>query len=187
MTRLFLIRHARTAQNGHRLTGRSPGIGLDERGRAEAVALAARLPALAAVYSGPLQRAQETAAALGYPVETVAALDEIDFGAWTGQPFDALADPAWSLWNRHRGLGRPPGGESALAVQARAVAFLDAARKRCEGAAFAAVSHGDVIRAAIAFWLGVPLDLMHRFAVDTGCATEIRWVCDEPVLHALNA
>src|SRR4029450_325495 len=63
---LFLIRHGLTAQTGRVLYGQAPGIGLDERGRAQAEQLAARLVRvrLTAIYSSPLERCLETVAPL---------------------------------------------------------------------------------------------------------------------------
>lgn len=67
MATLLLIRHGRTTANaGGLLAGRTPGVELDEHGRAQAAALGLRLAAapLAAVVSSPLERTRQTAAAL---------------------------------------------------------------------------------------------------------------------------
>ena len=66
MTTVLLVRHGLTASTGHVLTGWTPGVGLDERGREQAKALAARLAPvpLAAIVTSPLERCQETAEAI---------------------------------------------------------------------------------------------------------------------------
>lgn len=66
MTTVLLVRHGLTAATGHSLTGWTPGVGLDERGRAQAKALADRLAPvpLAAVVTSPLDRCRETAEAI---------------------------------------------------------------------------------------------------------------------------
>ena len=66
MTTLFLIRHGLTAVTGKTLYGRTPGVSLDDRGRAQADALADLLAPvrLTAVYSSPLDRCVETMAPL---------------------------------------------------------------------------------------------------------------------------
>jgi probable phosphoglycerate mutase len=81
---LLLIRHAACDHVGRRLAGRAPGVHLNQEGRRQADALAVALAALPveAVYSGPLERARETAAALGrhleLPVGVATGLDELD-------------------------------------------------------------------------------------------------------------
>ena len=66
MTTVLLVRHGHTATTGHVLTGWTPGIPLDDRGRAQAAALAARLAPLPlnAIVSSPLERCLQTAAAI---------------------------------------------------------------------------------------------------------------------------
>lgn len=75
---------------------------LSDEGVGEAKRMAVRLAGqgIDAVHVSPQARAVQTgaivAAALGLAVEEVAALDEIDFGGWTGRSFDALGpDPEW--------------------------------------------------------------------------------------------
>ncbi len=167
-TTVMLVRHAEHALQGRALVGRTPGIGLAPAGRAQAVALATHpgLAGLDLVQAGPLERAQQTAAALGRPVETAAALDEIDFGVWTGRTFAALADdPQWRLWNAARASARAPGGESMREVQARVVGHLERLAAERPDGRIALVSHGDVIKAAVAYLLGCSLDFILRFEV----------------------
>src|SRR5262249_59886309 len=66
MTVVFLVRHGLTATTGKALTGWLPGISLDDRGQAQAAALAARLAQvpLAAIVSSPLERCAQTAMAI---------------------------------------------------------------------------------------------------------------------------
>lgn len=174
-TRFLLLRHAAHDRQGELLTGRMDGVHLGARGRREAQLLAERLrrEPIAAIYSSPLPRAVETAApisrTLHLPIVTAEQLNEIDFGEWTGRPIHALApDPAWRLWNSRRSLGRAPGGESMLAAQMRVVGFMAELRETNRGRNVLLVSHGDVIRAAIAYYLGLTLDLMLRFEVAPG-------------------
>src|SRR5688572_29417635 len=97
-TLLLLARHAAHAQLGRALTGRGDDHGLTVDGRAQALALAARVGRHrpGALFASPRRRAVETAAllasALHLPVREEAALDEIDFGAWTGCEFSTLND-----------------------------------------------------------------------------------------------
>lgn len=171
-TTFFLVRHAAHDRLGRTLCGRMPGVTLGREGRAQAEALAARLSGegLAAVYASPLERAQETAAPVaaraGRAVETLAALNEIDFGAWAGRSFDDLhEDPLWAGWNQARHVTRPPGGETALEAQSRVLRGLEALRARHGEARLALVSHADVIKLVIAHALGLGADAMQRFEI----------------------
>ena len=63
MMNLLLIRHAVNDWVGKRLAGWTPGVHLNDEGRAQAEALVQRLAEvpLAAIYSSPLERAVQTA------------------------------------------------------------------------------------------------------------------------------
>ncbi|MFC7478364.1 histidine phosphatase family protein [Dankookia sp. GCM10030260] len=179
-TTLFLARHAVHGLVDQVLCGRMPGVHLGDAGRRQATLLARRLEStgLAAVYTSPLERAQDTAAiiALGAGHDPVVdqALVEIDFGTWTGHRFDALQDdPNWRHWNAERGTARPPGGEPMAEVQRRVMHWAEAAAEQHPDAAIAAVSHGDVIKAMVAAVLGLPLDHYARFEIGPASLTTI--------------
>src|SRR3954469_10330598 len=131
MTTVLLIRHGTTDDVGRRLAGRTPRRHLNEQGICEARELTLRLvdTPIAGVYSSPLERAQETAAALAamhaLPVVTRDDLTELDFGRWTGVEIDALeGQPDWLAFNTARSETRIPGGEMMAEVQARVVAAI---------------------------------------------------------------
>ncbi len=172
MTTFLLIRHASHDRVGDTLMGRLPGVHLGEEGRQQAQRLGERLSGLpvAALYTSPLERAVETAQALGaawgLEAQCCAEFGEIDFGEWSGQRFDALAgDARWADWNRFRSGAPLPGGGLMLHVQARAVAGLVSLHQRHRDGTVAVVSHADVIKAAVAHFLGVPLDLFGRIEI----------------------
>jgi probable phosphoglycerate mutase len=60
-----------------------------------------------------------------------------------------------------------------LEAQARAVAGLDRLRREHGEARLALVSHADVIKAVLAFILGVSLDGLHRFEVDPASVSTV--------------
>jgi probable phosphomutase (TIGR03848 family) len=181
MTIFHLLRHGERS-SGRVLAGRMPGIGLTEHGRAEIAAVAERLvgQGIAAIYSSPLQRTRESAeivvARLGLPIELRDDLIELDFGEWTGSTFDQIrTDPRWPAWQSQRSIARIPGGESMREVQRRVVEALMETRQRHDpGATIVLVSHGDVIRAALLFALGMPLDFYNRIEVAQGSLSTIR-------------
>mgnify|MGYP001272979075 CR=1 FL=1 len=172
MTTFYLIRHAEKDAPEDVLAGRTPGIGLSERGRRQAEAIAQRLAAepIRAVCASPVQRAKETAEPLartrGVQVQTRAGLHEIEFGEWTGKRFAELeAVESWRWFNRFRSGTRVPGGETIGEVQARFVAEMLRLREAYPNDGVALVSHGDPIRVALGYFLGAPLDLFERIEV----------------------
>lgn len=159
------------------LSGRSE-IGLDDRGRVEALRLAERLAAtpLRSIRSSPRRRALETAEAVAekHDLLVVAddALDEIDFGAWSGRRFDTLDDdPRWRQWNAERGSATTPAGEIMAAVAARGVAAAEA--DAAAGGEVLHVTHCDVIRGVVAHYLGLDQDRVLAFDCDPGSLTTL--------------
>lgn len=172
MITLALIRHAAHALVGHTIVGRAPGVHLSPAGVQQAQALARRLAggALAALYTSPLERAAETAAAigarLGLEARVAQELNEIDFGAWTGRTLAELDQiEAWRQFNHFRSTARIPDGESMVEVQARFLQLIERLTPAHPGDTVALVSHGDVIKAALAHYLGVHLDLFQRIEI----------------------
>src|SRR5579871_5924908 len=97
MAILHLLRHGEHEVQRKLVAGRTPGIALSARGRAEIAAVAERLAGdggVTALYASPLQRTRETAdilaARLGLPVAIHDDLIELDFGEWTGATFDSV-------------------------------------------------------------------------------------------------
>ena len=172
MTNFLLIRHGATDAVGRSIAGRTAGTKLNEEGHAQAERLAARLAGvrLAAAYSSPLERARETAEPfarrLGVEVRISEAFNEIDFGEWTNRTLAELdAVDEWQRFNSFRGGTRIPGGELMLEAQARAVAGLENLRQQHREETIAVVSHGDIIRAVLAHYAGVHLDLFQRIEI----------------------
>jgi len=172
LTRFLLIRHGMTDAGGTVLAGRAAGWRLNAEGRGQVRRMAdalAEVP-IDLVYTSPLERAQETAAEIAARRHLAArvreALTEVDYGAWTGRTFSELsAVPDWERFNRDRGVVRIPGGELLCEVQARIAAELAALSGSHRGQTLALVSHGDVIKSALAHCLGAPLDLLMRLEV----------------------
>ena len=172
MTRLIFIRHAATDCHASHLAGRDVDVHLSHRGRLQAQRLAGSLKQLgiAKIYSSPQPRARETAEFLGEliddSVKIVPQLDEIDYGEWTGRTFEELRGISrWRDFNSLRSCTRIPGGELMIEVQARVLELMECLSRRHPAVALALVSHADVIRAALAHCLGMPLDLVLRLEV----------------------
>jgi probable phosphoglycerate mutase len=177
-TRLLLARHAVTAQTGPLLSGRTPGIDLSDAGRDQAAALGARLADLpvAAVYASPIERTTQTAEAIaahhGLPVLPLPGVLEADYGEWTGGKLSELAKTdLWRTVQRAPSRARFPSGESLTEMQARMVAALEAVVAEHTGELVVVVSHADPIKAAIAHFTGVHLDLFQRIVVSPASVT----------------
>lgn len=184
---IHLIRHASHDEVGRVLSGRS-AIPINAAGRAEAVRAAERLAArpIGAVWASPRERARQTAAIVAAPhalsPRVADALDEIDFGDWTGRAFSALdTDARWFEWNAHRGSARVPGGETMGEAATRALDFV----RTLDGEAVC-VSHCDVIRGVAALAIGLDLDHLLRFDCDPASVTTLSIEGDTIRLVALN-
>jgi broad specificity phosphatase PhoE len=191
----LLIRHAAHVQLDTILSGRSAGLALSYAGRMQAAGLArtlgsvgllppglpagpsAGLTRLTHVQASPLDRTMQTAQtianAVGLSVEPVAALNEIDFGDWTGRPFSDLEGADWDAWNSHRATARVPGGESMVEAQARIMHHLRRMADALGDATVAIVTHCDMIRAAVADVIGLSLDHLLRFEIAPASVTRL--------------
>jgi probable phosphomutase (TIGR03848 family) len=190
MTTLLLVRHGLTTMTGPLLAGWTPGVHLDERGQAQAAALASRLAGVpvAAVVSSPLERCVETAEALGREVTIDDRLGECRYGDWTGQELKKLVkDPLWRQVQAHPSAVTFPGGEALRDTAARAVdAIRDWNARLGADATYVAVSHGDVIKAIVADALGLHLDQFQRITADPCSLTVIRYTELRPFVVRLN-
>ena len=180
MTVFHLLRHGEPSVFG-RINGRLPGVGLSAKGRAEIAAVAGRLAEekIDAIYASPLQRTRETAEILAdrlaLPVQYREDVIEIDYGEWTGLTFDKIRqDERWQMWARSRSIAAVPGGESWRRVQERVVGALFDLRQAHPEGSVVVVSHGDVIRAALLFALGMPLDFYSRIEIAFASLSAIR-------------
>lgn len=205
MPTLLLIRHGRTAANADGiLAGRTPGVALDTTGVEQAAALAAQLAPLplVRVITSPLERTVQTAQALldtggtrkvpRPALTTEPQILECDYGNWSGQPIKSLVkDPLWKTVQTQPSAVVFPEGESMLTMQNRAV---EAVRRhdRQVGAEFgphavwAAVSHGDIIKAVLADALGSHLDAFQRIVVDPCSVSVIRYGDARPFVLSMN-
>jgi probable phosphoglycerate mutase len=181
VTTLFVIRHGLTGQTGRTLYGRTLGIGLDDRGRAQAEGLVARFSPvkLTAIYSSPLERCVETveplAAAKRLPIVTREDLVEMHAGSWTGRPLARLRrTKAWGEVLASPSTFRfPDGGESFAEAETRVVAGADAIARRHRRGRVAIATHGDIARIFLAHVQGMPLDAFQRIVVDTASVSVV--------------
>jgi probable phosphoglycerate mutase len=175
VTTILLIRHVLTDDVDRVLSGRAAGVRLNDEGRRQAAEIAQRLRdvPLDAVLTSPLERARDTAEAIAAKravrVQTIEALQEFDVGQWTGRAIASMdANTSWRRFNEVRSTTPAPGGELMLAVQMRVVSTLLDLGERYPDGTVAVISHGDVIRAALLYFLGMPVDFFHRLEISPG-------------------
>ncbi len=180
MTTFYLIRHGENDLLGKRLPGWMPGVHLNERGRAQAQALARSLTevSIAAVYTSPLERTVETAEPLarlkGLEIMTRPALGEVRPGRWQGQSLASLRRrKLWPVIQFTPSLARFPEGESFSEAQARVAVEMEEIRRRHAKDVVACFSHADIIKLAVAHFIGMPLDMFQRLSVAPASITVI--------------
>jgi len=157
---IFFVRHGETSLNRDgRLQGRID-LDLSERGGEQVARVAQRFApeSVARIYTSPLRRAQQTAAAIavasGAGVEVDDRLVELDYGEWDGKPLAEMRTPRGELWFADPTFA-PPGGESLVDVTARIEAFCRGRLVPDGGERIVAVSHVSPIKAAVIWALGV--------------------------------
>lgn len=174
MPTLLLIRHGENDYvKKNRLAGRLPGVHLNEHGRsqAEAVAGALKNAPIKAVYSSPLERTMETAApiaaAKGLDVIERPGLLELDMGDWQDQSLASLRRlKLWKVVQNRPSLMRFPNGETFAEAQHRIAAEINAiAAMHKPKDLVVCVSHSDLIKLAVAYFMGLPLDMFQRLMI----------------------
>jgi broad specificity phosphatase PhoE len=183
MKTLLLARHGQSVANASRRFQGSQDVPLSDLGHRQAAALGASLKGgrLTHVYSSPMERARLTAgavvAALGVPLTLVDDLRELSLGEWEGCTVDeirALPGDPYARWVRDPVQHVPPGGEPLQAVQERALRAVEAiAAAHPDGDDVLVVSHGGLISAFLAHWLGMPLASIWRLTVGNGSLSRV--------------
>ena len=184
MTRLYLIRHGETDWNrSGRIMGTQP-VPLNANGRRQAVEFAAVLAELhktqplAALYTSPLVRTVQTAeipaSSCCLSITLDERLREIGVGDWEGRYWHNLdQEPIRSQWYSHPHEARFPNGETLGEVQARSLPAVAEALDHHPGCTVALISHGDVLRAILAHYLGAGLEPMRRLRFDHASLTAL--------------
>jgi broad specificity phosphatase PhoE len=164
MTMFLLARHATSAYMHEVYVGRTCDPPLTHEGELQARALAEHLRTEHSdiAQSSPRRRTRQTAQKIvesrDVALETEESLDEIDIGEWGGESFARLAQQqSWQLWNSARHLHRAPGGEAMLDVQRRIVAHLMEMQRCHPNRVVLLVTHAEVVRCALLYYLGVPI------------------------------
>ncbi|MGN6720725.1 MAG: histidine phosphatase family protein [Candidatus Binatia bacterium] len=193
MARFLLIRHAAVELAANIIGGRSPGVHLSTCGHEQArrLTITLRSETIGSIYASPRERARETAQWIAeerrMPVEIAPELDEIDYGDWTGLSMEQLsARPHWQAFNAIRSCTRIPGGELISEVQARVATLIERLHAQHGAGSVLLISHCDVIRAALAYYLSLPLDLMLRLEIDPSSVSIVKLTAAGPSIECVN-
>jgi alpha-ribazole phosphatase len=186
VTRILLVRHAEPEADARgRCYGRLD-VSLSDKGLGRARVLSGL--SCDVVYTSPRRRARETASLLG--AATVdERLRELDFGELEGRLYDDIARERPELyrqWMEEPTRVRFPGGECFDDLRARTCEVVGELRAAHAGQCIALITHGGVIRAALADALGLPTE--RSFALDVGyCRVSvIDWFGDDAVVRLVN-
>jgi probable phosphoglycerate mutase len=174
MPTFLLIRHAENEYVAKgRLAGRLPGVHLNQNGKKQAETLAANLAniPIKRIYASPMERCLETAqplaAAIGKEVIPRDGLIEVDFGKWQDKTLKQLRRrKLWKVVQANPARMQFPGGESFANAQQRIVQELETlVQKHNPKDIIACFSHSDLIKLAVSYHLGQPVDLFQRIMI----------------------
>lgn len=185
---LILVRHGRTQAN---LEGRLQGRldqDLDEHGRRQATAVAAFVQdrcEVDFVVSSPLKRAAQTAEAFGRPVELDDRWMELAYGEYEGTPHADVPSEVWARWRDDPNF-TPEGGESLATLDERVRAACDDLLRRAGAANIVVVSHVSPMKSAVAWALGVGIDISFNCHLDHASVCRIAVRGDRPILQTFN-
>ena len=143
-----------------------------------------------AVYTSPLARAVDTAAAIAGehdldPIE-IADLREIDRGSADGLSFDEYPKELQAAF-----LGRPltarfPGGETYEELRDRICPALEKIANAHRDGTVTVVTHAGPIRAALAIWLRIPDEAVFRIDQRFGAVNVVDWLDGVPLIRLVN-
>jgi len=187
------VRHGESTWNQARRFQGARDAELSPRGGAQAQALAAALAsqAIDALYTSPLRRARQTAAAcgatLGLEPTALDALREVGLGDWEGLSVETVVerygDHYWR-WLMTPADHPPPGGEPMAAFADRVRAAVDALAARHPAGRVLAVTHGGAIAALLCGCLRLGLNAVWRLRIDNASVTRV--ACPAARLLSLN-
>jgi broad specificity phosphatase PhoE len=179
---LLLVRHAEIEPLYQHKFGGRIDMGLSARGRAQAKILADHLRGtkIAAIYSSPMKRVQQTVAPLlenGTRTQIILpALREVDFGDWTGFTWKEVGEKFGVHpydWLHEIELGAVPNGENGIQFRARIEPCLFKIIRRHQGKTAAIFCHGGVIRMVLAILLDLPLPKTNAFGIEYASVTQV--------------
>ncbi|MFN8375674.1 MAG: MSMEG_4193 family putative phosphomutase [Anaerolineae bacterium] len=195
MTTILLIRHAVNdfVKTG-KLAGWTPGVHLNDEGKAQAEALGKRLAdaPIKQLYASPLERTMETAQAIQahHPqlqIKINEQIGEVRYGDWEGQSIAALnGRKMWQVVQQYPSRAVFPNGEAMRDVQIRAVKAIEELVIAHPREMVAVVSHADLIKMVLAHYLGMHLDQFQRLVVSPASISVLDLGHSRPYVASMN-
>jgi broad specificity phosphatase PhoE len=192
ITSIYLIRHGHTEQTEQGRLYTDPKVELTERGRLQAMELAAwvneRKPDI--LLSSTARRVLSTAGIIenetGLKATAVEGLNEWSVGDWEGRTYLDIKknDPEiYSRWSADPIANAPPGGESIMDLHQRIAERLRYVLKEHEGKKIALVTHAGVIRSILLDALEIPVRNFWRLAIPTGSVSQTDFSANFVTVH----
>jgi len=195
MTQILLIRHAVNdfVKTG-KLAGWTPGVHLNDEGKAQAQALGQRLAdaPIKHLYASPLERTMETAQAIaqhhpGIPLEENTDIAEVRYGDWQGQKIaDLSRRKMWQVVQEYPSRAYFPNGETMRGVQNRIVDAIEGFVTKHPNDMIVLVFHADLIKMTLAHYLGVHLDNFQRIVVSPASISTLILGHSRPFIANIN-
>jgi probable phosphoglycerate mutase len=190
---LYLVRHGRTEANARGLLQGRLDLPLDEVGHRQARAIAATVAAAVGtvdeVICSPLVRARETASYFASISGVDPVVDdrwiEIAYGDYEGVPAEEVPPEVWHGWRSDADY-RTRDGESFGALDARVRSACEDLLARLGERHVVVVSHVSPIKAAVAWSLGVSMEMMFRCHLAQASLCRIDAGRYGAVLHSFN-
>lgn len=182
---LYLVRHGRTEANAQGLLQGRLDPGLDEIGLRQAAAIAAMVGEVDEVISSPLQRARQTADHFGREVTIDERWIEVAYGEYEGMPTSEVPMEVWQEWRTNSDFATK-GGESFSSLDARVKDACEDLADRIAERDVVVVSHVSPIKSAVAWALGVTMEIMFRCHLGQASLCRIDIGRFGPVLHGFN-
>lgn len=195
MTTILLIRHAVNdfVKTG-KLAGWTPGVHLNDDGKAQAEALGKRLADVPIhhIYASPLERTMETAEAIRthHPhleIQQNLQIAEVKYGDWEGAKIAALTKrKMWGVVQEYPSRASFPNGETMRGVQNRVVDEIERLVEIHPRETVVIVFHADLIKMALAHYLGMHLDNFQRIVVSPASISTVMLGHSRPFVATMN-
>lgn len=195
MTHILLVRHAVNdfVKTG-KLAGWTPGVHLNDEGKAQAEALGKRLAdtPIQRLYSSPLERTMETAEAIrqhhpDLQILTKEGIGEVRYGDWEGMEIAKLSmRKMWHVVQEYPSRASFPNGETMRGVQERAVNAIEELAAAHPRELVVVVSHADLIKMILAHFLGMHLDAFQRIVIAPASISTLMLGYGRPYVGTMN-
>jgi len=182
---IWVVRHGRTTANASGLLLGRADPPLDDLGQEQARRIAAVLPEGASCFSSPLRRTIATAEAFASEITIDERLIELDYGDFDLKPLSDVPAEVWRAWRSDPQFA-PPNGESLLALSDRVWPLLEELAPRAVDNDIVLFSHVSPIKAAVAWALGVGIEISWRCHVAPASIVKIGVTGNRPTLLSFN-